>query len=285
MSEEIENGITLTYEVHSRLSEYERLMYPVVSRRSGGLSLGINPNPDKGCNFDCVYCQVDRDEETGRAFDVLQLQHELDEWLVRLEGGEYRGYPLQDLALAGDGEPTTCKELPQVIELLLRYQAKFSVTPLPKLLLFTNGSGLQRTDLLPLWHDFYQNRGEVWFKLDYWDETSLQRINRTRLSYKRLISNLKSFSAERSVVLQSCFFRWDNQVFSTEYYRAYTRQVNELLASGCQVSKIQAYTLARVPADSRAKAWSDDEMDRLGELFRAEIDRPIEVFYERGTAG
>ncbi len=285
MSEEIETGITLSYEVHSRLSEYERLMYPVVSRRSGGLSLGINPNPDKGCNFDCVYCQVDRGEKAARVFDISQLQHELEEWRVRLDGGEYRGYPLQDLALAGDGEPTTCKELPQVIELLLRYQPKFSVTPLPKLLLFTNGSGLQRADLQPLWEDFYRRRGEVWFKLDYWDERSLQRINRTRLSYNRLISELKKFSGEHPVVLQSCFFRWDNQAFSTEYYRDYVQQVNDLLASGCQISKIQAYTLARVPADARATPWSNDEMDRLGGLMRAEIDRPIEIFYEQGTEG
>ena len=34
--------------------------YPVISRRSRGVSLGVNLNPDKVCNFDCVYCEVDR---------------------------------------------------------------------------------------------------------------------------------------------------------------------------------------------------------------------------------
>jgi sulfatase maturation enzyme AslB (radical SAM superfamily) len=35
-------------------------VYPVISRRSRGLSIGVNLNPDTACNFDCIYCQVDR---------------------------------------------------------------------------------------------------------------------------------------------------------------------------------------------------------------------------------
>ena len=45
---------------HSRLFQHNRFVYPVLSRRSRGISVGINLNPDKVCNFDCVYCQVDR---------------------------------------------------------------------------------------------------------------------------------------------------------------------------------------------------------------------------------
>ena len=45
---------------HSRLFEQNLYVYPVLSRRSRGISVGINLNPDKVCNFDCVYCQVDR---------------------------------------------------------------------------------------------------------------------------------------------------------------------------------------------------------------------------------
>ena len=45
---------------HARLFEHNRFVYPVLSRRSGGISIGVNLNPDKICNFDCIYCQVDR---------------------------------------------------------------------------------------------------------------------------------------------------------------------------------------------------------------------------------
>src|SRR2546430_6375663 len=44
-------------------------VYPVISRRSRGLSLGINLNPDKLCNFDCIYCEVDRNVP-GRVSEV-----------------------------------------------------------------------------------------------------------------------------------------------------------------------------------------------------------------------
>ena len=35
-------------------------VYPVISRRSKGVSLGINLSRDKACNFSCSYCHVDR---------------------------------------------------------------------------------------------------------------------------------------------------------------------------------------------------------------------------------
>src|SRR5436309_3874413 len=38
-----------------------RFVYAVVSQRAHGLSIGINFNPDKRCNFDCAYCEVNRD--------------------------------------------------------------------------------------------------------------------------------------------------------------------------------------------------------------------------------
>ena len=61
---------------HARLFEQNRFVYPVLSRRSGGISIGVNLNPDKICNFDCIYCQVDRevpavvkDVDEARLFD------------------------------------------------------------------------------------------------------------------------------------------------------------------------------------------------------------------------
>ena len=51
---------------HSRVFRDLIFVYPVISRRSQGLSIGVNLNPDKRCNFDCVYCEVDR-RTPGRA--------------------------------------------------------------------------------------------------------------------------------------------------------------------------------------------------------------------------
>ena len=59
-----------------------RFVYPVLSRRAGGLSIGVNLNPDKVCNFDCIYCQVDRTVESETRFvGTDQLLDELDHML------------------------------------------------------------------------------------------------------------------------------------------------------------------------------------------------------------
>ncbi|MCZ7653281.1 MAG: hypothetical protein M5R42_01880 [Rhodocyclaceae bacterium] len=43
---------------HSRDSAGLTYVYPVVSRRAGGVSIGINLNPNNACNWRCIYCQV-----------------------------------------------------------------------------------------------------------------------------------------------------------------------------------------------------------------------------------
>ncbi len=63
---------------HERQFADNRFVYPVLSRRSGGISVGINLNPDKVCNFDCVYCQVNRVSQSETRFvDTPQLLEEL----------------------------------------------------------------------------------------------------------------------------------------------------------------------------------------------------------------
>ena len=48
----------LTSKVHDRDVAGLTYVYPVVSRRAGGVSVGINLSPNNACNWRCVYCQV-----------------------------------------------------------------------------------------------------------------------------------------------------------------------------------------------------------------------------------
>ncbi len=43
---------------HSRDGAGLSYVYPVVSRRAGGVSVGINLNTNNACNWRCIYCQV-----------------------------------------------------------------------------------------------------------------------------------------------------------------------------------------------------------------------------------
>src|ERR1044072_5011273 len=100
---------------HERLFETNRFVYPVLSRRSGGISLGVNLNPDKVCNFDCIYCQVDRTRQSETQFvEIDALLEELDRSLELVVSGEiyrtekFRQTPeplrrLNDIAFSGDG--------------------------------------------------------------------------------------------------------------------------------------------------------------------------------------
>ena len=111
---------------HDRRFEANRFVYPVVSRRSGGVSIGINLNPSKVCNFGCIYCQVDREVQSETLFvDTDQLLHELDQMLALVISGDlfrsekFRDTPtlmrhLADVAFSVDGEPTTHRNLAEV---------------------------------------------------------------------------------------------------------------------------------------------------------------------------
>ena len=104
---------------HDRRFESNRFVYPVLSRRAQGLSIGINLNPDRVCNFGCVYCQVDRTGARETLFvDTVTLLTELEHMLPWAASGaifehpKFRATPpalrrLQDIAFSGDGEPTT----------------------------------------------------------------------------------------------------------------------------------------------------------------------------------
>src|SRR5436309_9886382 len=79
----------LVHRDHRRTFENNVYVYAVVSRRSKGVSIGLNLNPDKVCNFDCVYCQVDRTTApVVRTVDVPRLLEELEGMLDLVASGE-----------------------------------------------------------------------------------------------------------------------------------------------------------------------------------------------------
>lgn len=276
----LKENISLSVDSHSRLSEYSRLVYPVVSRRAKGLSLGINLNLDKRCSYNCVYCQVDR-SITNPTLDVSldQIDKELTEWFeeIKTNNGSYEGYSLRDISIAGDGEPTHVGVLHDVISLIIRKKKQYGFTE-AKIVLLTNGSNIRRKDLMGLWEDYFNNQGDIWFKLDFWDEESFRRINRTSVKYEMIIKNLLWISQQYPIIIQSCFFRWRDEQFTEDKYNGYIRLVQTLLKEKAKIKLIQAYTLARSPAED-VFPWDNQTMDRVKESLVKAINIPVEVYY------
>src|SRR5216110_837751 len=114
--------IPLVQRDHRRTFRENLYVYAVVSRRSKGVSIGVNLNPDKICNFDCVYCQVDRTTPGGaKDVDLPLLRAELSAMMDAVVSGalfeheRFRATPVHlrrfnDIAFSGDGEPTTCPQ-------------------------------------------------------------------------------------------------------------------------------------------------------------------------------
>src|SRR4030065_2010263 len=80
----------LTVTDHDRDAAHRTYVYPVVSRRAGGVSIGINLNPNNACNWRCIYCQVpDLKRGSAPRIDLNKLEIELRSFLHELVDGDF----------------------------------------------------------------------------------------------------------------------------------------------------------------------------------------------------
>lgn len=269
---------------HPRLSDEDHLVYPVVSRRAGGVSLGINLNPSKNCSFHCIYCQVDRSTPIDNlSVNLEQIERELAGWLDTLKNPSHdlSGIPLKDISIAGDGEPTLCRQLPDLIDLLVGFKSDRQLDGVG-LILFTNGSSINRKALKDRLPAFFQAGGQIWFKLDFWDERSYLAINRSKVPYRRILDNLVEIGSLFPLVLQSCFFSRSDQPFQLSNVQRYAALIAWLLEKGVKLEEIQVYTIARKPSESSVKPLSNSQMDELFSVLDNQIDVPIKLIYSSG---
>jgi wyosine [tRNA(Phe)-imidazoG37] synthetase (radical SAM superfamily) len=239
---------------HSRDSAGMTYIYPVVSRRAGGVSVGINLNPNNACNWRCIYCQVPN-LKRGAApkIDLAKLESELRTFLYELLYSDFmlqhvpaEARRINDIALSGNGEPTSAKEFEQVI--LIIKQVRRSFTNLPndlKLVLITNGSLINRPYVQAGLIQMAQQNGEVWFKLDSATREGRQRINSTQMSLRQARENLKLTAALCPTWLQTCIFQINNNPPSEKEVDAYLNFVHDLLQQGVPLKGVLLYGIAR----------------------------------------
>ena len=217
-SDRIMQSRTLSHDYHPRSLDENRYVYAVLSRRSGGVSIGINLNPDKVCNFDCVYCQVDR-RVAGkeRRVDLEILEREIKDILIKARSGllfaqapfsgvEKEFQKVTDIAFSGDGEPTTCPQFGEAVELAIAAKKEAGLSEL-KLVLITNASMFHRARVKRVLLLLDENQGEIWAKLDAGTEPYYKRVDVTPIPFKRILDNLLDAARRRPIVIQSLFMR------------------------------------------------------------------------------
>jgi wyosine [tRNA(Phe)-imidazoG37] synthetase (radical SAM superfamily) len=144
--------IQLATDDHSRDSAGMRYVYPVISRRAGGVSVGINLNPNNACNWRCIYCQVPELKRGGPPpIDLALLERELNEFLRDAVSGDFMATrvpagarQLVDVAFSGNGEPTSATEFPAAVAIVERVLAAHGLAGKLIIRVITNGSLLDR---------------------------------------------------------------------------------------------------------------------------------------------
>ncbi|HZR21746.1 MAG TPA: hypothetical protein VFE51_30970 [Verrucomicrobiae bacterium] len=263
-----------------------RFVYTVVSARARGLSVGVNMNPEKNCNFDCVYCEVHRNGEAREVLDVERMAEELRATLALVRAERlrerpwYRSLPdellqLRHVALSGDGEPTLSPRFAEALQAVVHVRA-LGGYPF-KLVLITNGTGLDLPHVLNGLKHFTRT-DEIWIKLDGGTHAYLNRVNRSDIPLEKILSNILLIGRQRSVVIQSLFPSFHNEEPPLEEIEQYAQRLLELKNGGANISLVQVYSATRPSAASQCGHLPLRVLSRIAHTVRQSTGLRAEVF-------
>ena len=266
--------MTLTIHDHDRDSAGYTYVYPVVSRRAGGVSLGINLNPNNACNWACLYCQVPNlTRGSAPAIDLARLEQELSEFLRGVVQGDWmqQHVPepvrvLRDIAISGNGEPTSAAEFAQVVELAGRMLREFGLDDV-KLRLITNGSLMLKDTVQAGVRAMAGLNGEVWFKLDRATAGGMAQANQVNDHMEAVRKRLLACADNCTTWLQTCWFARDGQAPDQAERLAYVDFVRGVAG---RIAGVHLYGLARQPMQPGSERLSALPLKTL-EAFADEI--------------
>ncbi|MGC4116747.1 MAG: hypothetical protein QM765_19745 [Myxococcales bacterium] len=263
---------------HSRLWRENRFVYPVISRRSRGLSIGINLSPGKQCTFRCVYCSVDRSVPGPEGpVDLDVVTRELDTLLGQVQSGELwadgplAATPLElrrlnDIAFSGDGEPTATGEFPRAAEVVAQALQKRGMAP--KIVVITNATLLDKPQVKRTLAFLDDHHLEVWAKLDAGTEGHYREIDRSGVPLEKVLANLLATAQVRPVVIQSMFARLHGAAPAPAEIEAWLGRLKDLVAAGGKIDRVQVYTSARKTAEPFVQPLSGAELEAIADGVR-----------------
>jgi wyosine [tRNA(Phe)-imidazoG37] synthetase (radical SAM superfamily) len=250
----------------------------------------VNLNPDKVCNFDCIYCQVDRTTESETRFvETDQLLEELDAALELATSGRiYEQEPfsrvpeplrrLNDIAFSGDGEPTTYTNFDEIVAACAEVKRRHNLGDV-KLVLITNASMFHRPHVQRGLAILDANNGEIWAKLDAGTEAYYDLVERTRIPFRQVLDNIARAARVRPLVIQSIFMKIEGEPPSDSEIEAFCDRLKEIVAGGGRISLVQVYTVARPPAESYVTALSNDQVDSIVARVQQRTGLEAAAFY------
>jgi histidinol dehydrogenase len=259
------------------------LVYPVYSRRSGGLSVGINLFPDrKSCPFDCPYCEV-FPFASDAAFSLEQMESDLRSAVAAaLE----RDVAIRDICFSGNGEPSLSPAFGEALERAGRVRGE--LVPSAELVVITNGAGLLQPHIFFFLSDAAAGplALNIWLKLDAGTSGWYQQINRTAIPFEKLVTKIKEFAACAPVTIQTMLCAVNGNAPPPDEAQVWETLVCELavIAKSGEggLRKVQIYGKARpAPEDPKAQALPIDYLEaRAASLRRAFVMKSISTLVE-----
>lgn len=254
----------LTTKLHDRDAAGLTYVYPVVSRRAQGVSVGINLNPNNACNWRCVYCQVPG-LALGAApqIDLELLERELREMLEAIVHGDFmqRHVPqgsrrLNDVAFSGNGEATTSRQLDEALAVVERVLGDLLLLGEIRVVLISNGSLVHKGDVQRALQRLARMNGELWFKLDSATREGRQRLNDTEIGTERVEQNLELAARLCPTRIQTIALCVDDEPPSEREQRAWLELVGRVLARGAPIRDVLLYGLERPSQQPEAQRLS-----------------------------
>jgi histidinol dehydrogenase len=299
--------MTIGTVTNHRNREEGAIVYPVYSRRSGGLSIGVNLFPNrKVCSFNCPYCEVFPFEA-----DVFFSMETMKTALCRtIQEAQKNGIPIKDICFSGNGEPTMSPFFTEAVTAAAAVRAELA--PEAKLVAITNGTGLLNQAVF----QFLKTASlpgidlHIWLKLDAATEAWYWAVDRSAVPFMELVSRIRDFAGSGApFTIQTMLCKIKSALPPPEESAAWVQLVTELAAisaasvgdccavghtgatGGCcaaenkpHIRAVQLYGKARpAPEDPLAEAAPTAALEERAALLREALDKagmivPVEVY-------
>lgn len=261
------------------------LVYPVYSRRSEGLSVGINLYPDKkSCPFDCPYCEV-FPFVTDTGFLLRQMEDDLRSVIA---AAHEQDVTIKDICFSGNGEPTLSPAFSEALRSVEKIRQDTASSA--QLVVITNGAGLLQPDVFSLLTEAAANPTiDIWLKVDAGTQCWYDKINRSTLSFDKLTEKKKEFASCAPFTIQTMLCAVHGEAPPKAEERAWEELVCGLAGiaanSACgSIRKVQLYGKARpAPEDPLASSLPDDYLEEraaslLHKFAEKDITTPVEIY-------
>lgn len=236
--------------------------------------MGINVNPNKACHYRCLYCQV-AGLKRGKApdLDAGLLKAELRSFLSGALD-DPRGLPIRDIAISGDGEPTSLADFDGLVGIIQEVLDGLGVLGGLKVVLITNGTLIHLSRVRRGLELLGSIKGEVWFKLDAASQEGLRLVNGTGVSPLRLYKNLRLAARLCPVWVHTLCFCLDKKPILDDLSErgAYLGWLKRAQSEGIPLRGVNLYTMSRPsfqPEAPRLSVVSKEWLNSLALEVRA----------------